>query len=280
MQRLNINELTNIDTSFVKDGTAAMYLATNPYNNKSGVLKENGCMIGINHEDLREKLASTIINLCGIECADIELCIDDNGNKYCLSYNVLKEGQKHIELNSHTLSSVDKEEIWKEYIKKISNSIMCLPQITLEEYQKIKTRILEIIFMDLIIDHYDRKVNNSKIIYDTNTKKYLPSIGYDYGSAFNPYSHQKNGIFFYLTNEEVMQFLIKYHCQEIIFLINNVRETLNDNILNSILNQEQYQELDTKKIHHQIRQRLNQLDNILMGQNIITTVETKKNNIK
>lgn len=276
MQRLNIGELTNIDYSFIKDGTSAMYLATNPHNNRSGILKENGCMLGVDNEDLREKLASTIISICGLDTADIELCIDDNGNKYALSYNVLKENQKHIALSSFTITSTDKEEIWKEYIRKISNSIMCLPQINLEQYSDIRKRILELHFMDLIIDHYDRKVDNNKIIYDTNTKKYLPSIGYDYGSAFNPHSHQKNGIFFYLTNEEVMQFLIKFHYNDLQFLINNTRTTLNDNILNLILSQEEYQELDTNTIHNQIRQRINQLNSILMGQTIETTMEQEK----
>jgi len=278
MQRLNINELTNIDYSFVKDGTAAMYLATNPHNNRSGILKENGSMLDIDNEDLREKLASTIISMCGLDTADIELCIDDKGNKYTLSYNVLKENQKHIALSSFIITSTDKEEIWKEYMRKISNSIMCLPQINLEQYSNIRKRILELHFMDLIIDHYDRKADNNKIIYDENTKQYLPPIGYDYGMAFNP--NNKNGIFCFLTNEEVMQFLIKFHYNDLEFLIKNTRATLNENILNLILSQEEYQELDTNTIHNQIRQRLNQLDSILMGQTIETNVEQNKDNIK
>ena len=274
MQRLNIKELINIDYDFVNDGTSAMYLATNPYNNKTGILKKNGCMLGVTNEDLREKLASTIINMCGIDTALIELCIDDNGTKYALSYNVLKENQKHIELSPVIIKSTIKEEIWKEYIRKISASIMCLPQINLEQYLNIRKRILELHFMDVIIDHYDRKVDNNKIIYDENTKQYLPTIGYDYGIAFCP--NKTNGIFNFLTNEEVMHFLIKFHYNDLEFLIKNTRTTLNENTLNLILSQEQYQALDTNEIHNQLRRRLNQLDSILMGQSIETTIEQQK----
>lgn len=278
MQRLNIEDLINIDTSFVKDGCSAMYLATNPYNNKNGILKENGCMLNVTNEDVREKLASTIINICGIDTAEIELCKDKNGNNYCLSYNVLKENQTHVELENKHISETDKEEIWNKYIQNISTSIISLPQITLEEFQNIKNRILEIHFMDLIIDHYDRKTDNSKIIYDKSTKQYLPPIAYDYGASFNPNSQQKNGIFTYLSNEEVMYFLIKNHYQELSFLINNVRKTLNDNILNLILNQKEYQELNSNEIYKQIKKRLTQLDNILLGQNLENDIENK--NIK
>ena len=82
MQRLNIDELINIDKSYTKDGTAAMYLATNPYNNKEGILKQNGCMCGIENEDLREKLASVILNICGVDSAIIELCQDKDNNNF------------------------------------------------------------------------------------------------------------------------------------------------------------------------------------------------------
>lgn len=280
MQRLNISILTNQDENFIEDGTAAMFLATNPLNNQTGILKENGCMLGITNEDLREKLASIILNLCGVEAANVDLFIDDNNNKYCFSYNVLQNNQKHIELKTKNPNITEnKEDIFNQYIKGISASIICLPGITKEQYENIKKRILEIHFMDLIIDHYDRKPDNYKIIYDSNNREYIPPIAYDYGVAFMPDARQKNGIFFYLSNEEVMSYMVKHHFEILKSLIKSIRTNLTDDKLKQILMQDEFQGLNPSLVYSQIKNRINQLENILLGYNY-ENQELLQNNTK
>ena len=122
--------------------------------------------------------------------------------------------------------------------------------------------------MDLIIDHYDRKSDNFKIIYDESTKKYLPPIAYDYGVAFEPDAIQKNGIFAVLKNEEVMYYMIKFYYPQISNLINNISNRLTDENLFSLLTQDELRELDSKKIYDQIKSRLAQMNTFLEYENI------------
>lgn len=266
MQRQNIKELTNINDDFIKDGTAALYLALNPKNNRTGVLKENGCMLGIYGEDLREKLASELLNLCNIPCADVDLFVDDNQSQYCFSYNVLKENEQHICLstNSINVENKSKEEIFKCYMESISASIISLPGITRQEYLEIRKRIIELYFFDLIIDHYDRKSDNHKVIYDVTNKKYKAPIAYDYGVAFNPSSVQKNGLFFYLNNEETMNFLLKNYFSELKELIANIRIKLSDKKLTELLSDPEYKSLNSNEIIKQIKSRISQMNDMIL----------------
>ena len=142
MERINIKCLTNRDKSFIEDGTAARFLALNPYNNKYGVLKLNGCMVGLQHEDLREKLASKILNICGVPCAEVDLCVDDDNKHYCLSYNVLEQNQEHVNLaySGELVDSDDKELVFNEHFKKIFASIVVLSGITNMQYHAIRKR--------------------------------------------------------------------------------------------------------------------------------------------
>lgn len=268
MQRQNIKELININNDFVKDGTAAMYLALNPKNNKTGILKENGCMLGIYEEDLREKLASELLNLCDIPCASIDLFTDDNKNNYCFSYNVLKENEKHICLATPFVvdEGKSKKEIFECYMENTFASIISLPGITQKEYLEIRQRIIELYFVDLIIDHYDRKNDNHKIIYDVNSKKYKAPIAYDYGAAFNPNSIQKHGLFFYLSNEDVMLFLLKNYFFELKDLVLKIRKTLNEQALTKVLSKPEYDSLNPSVVYKQINSRINQMNEMVLAQ--------------
>jgi len=278
MQKLNINELTNIDYDFSVDGTAAMYLATNPHNNRTGILKQNDCMIGVFGEDRRELLASTILNLCGVPCAEIELCIDDENNDYCFSYNVLKENQEHKSLNydDNLDSKPNNQEKFEAYFEYLFASILTLPGITKLEYEKIRKRILEIHFMDLIIDHYDRKADNMKIIYDKSTNSYLEPVAYDYGTAFIPNAIQTNGIFRYFNNNDVMEYLINNYLSELKEVITSVRNNLTDEALKQILSKEEYNKIYPNEIYEQIKSRISQMNSILLNEQKETQYEEQK----
>jgi len=271
MKRINIKELTNIDKEYflsvdetgqLIDGTSTLYFAVNPYNDRSGVLKQNGCVLGVDNEDLRERLASQILNLCGVPCANIELMIDDAGKHYCFSYNVLQENEIHIQLPQVVIKqNDDKEKMFLDYMNEIFNSCNNLPNKSIE----IKNRLLQIYFMDLIIDHYDRKLSNCKIIYNKLTGEYKAPIAYDYGVAFNSNSHQKGDLYSYFTNEEIMYYMLKNYYKELENTINNIFCILTDENIDLILNNEIYEALDIELIGNGIKNRVNQLQEIIFN---------------
>ncbi len=276
MERLNINDLRRQEEYLSLDkesGTAIDGLYFNPANNRIGFLKQNGCMLDIDHEDIREKLASDILELIELPRADIELCID--GDKHCcLSYSVLKENEKHIDMSKYEekiiinnyeeyeteRKKMKKEDLFKESMNEYLGNLFKLKDITNEQKYYIKQRIMAIILMDCIMDHYDRKSENMKIIYNPSTNKYYPPITYDYGTAFNESSRQKNGVFRDLSNEDVMYFLFNNNYSDIEDMVEKIEKTLNIKNLNNIFEQSYLNVFDNKEfIKNQILERINQL---------------------
>jgi hypothetical protein len=261
MERQNINQLTDIDEFFVVDGTAAMYLATNPINNRTGVLKENGCMIGVCDDDIREKLASQIFNKCDVPCAEIDLFEDDEKNKYAFSYNVLKENEEHVLIKNDfypTFDKEDKKKFFLDYINGIRNKLLLLPGISKKEIDKIMKRKLSIILMYCLIDNYDLKLENMKIIRNKNTGRFSAPIAYDFGAAFQQ-GIQKNGLYFYLTNEEVVQYLFKLFPNEIKTLALNIKENLTKEYVNLLFNQPYLDGVNIEDIKSDLLKRQNQI---------------------
>ena len=156
MYRININELIKVDNvDFFRDhdGTSVKYLAYNPHNGRTGILKENGCVLGIENEDLREKLASIILNLCGVKTANIELMQDDNGKNYCFSYNVLEDKKQsaHREVMKILEQYDDRNEI-----KNLLNELVFV-------YEQVLLKKLEINVSIQYDDVFDKTLKNDTI---------------------------------------------------------------------------------------------------------------------
>jgi len=266
MPRKNINELTNLNYKYAAKtrGVSTICLATTP-DNRTGVLKQTGIVLDVEHDDLRTLLATTILKSCNIPCADVDLYIDDAGKHYWLSYDVLGQDQEHIELvySGNILDSQDKEEVFNYYFKHVFSSVIVLPGITLEQYNLIKKSILEHYFMNIIVGNYDDKSDNMKIIYDKDSKQYMPPIGYDYGTSFAPDSLINNGIFGRLLPNEVMYFLIKNHYDDLKEVIDRVTKTLTSEKVIEILSDEVYEPLNQMAMYNFIKAKMIVVNNTL-----------------
>lgn len=266
MPRENINELTNLNYEYAtkNGGVSTIGLATSP-NNRTGILKQTGTVLDVEHDDLRTLLATTILKSCNIPCADVDLYVDDAGKHYWISYDVLEQNQEHIELvySGNILDSEDKEEVFNYYFKHVFSSVIVLPGITLEQYNTIKKSILEYYFINIIIGNYDDKSDNMKIIYDKESKQYLPPIGYDYGTSFAPDSLINNGIFGRLLPNEVMYFLIKNHYGDLKETIDRVNETLTSEKVIEILSDEVYEPLNQMTMYNFVKAKMIMVNNTL-----------------
>ena len=266
MLRKNINELTNLNYEYAAKtrGVSTICLATTPHNG-TGVLKQTGAVLDVEHADLRTLLATTILKSCDVPCADVDLYVDDAGKHYWISYDVLEQNQEHIELiySGNILDSKDKEEVFNYYFKHVFLPVIVLPGITLEQYNLIKKSILENYFMNIIVGNYDDKSDNMKIIYDKGTKQYMPPIGYDYGTSFAPDSLINNGIFGCLLPNEVMYFLIKNHYNDLKEIIGKVTKTLTSEKVIELLSDEVYEPLNQMAMYNFIKAKMIMINNTL-----------------
>lgn len=266
MPRKNINELKNLNYEYAtkNGGVSTICLATTP-NNRTGILKQTGAVVDVEHEDLRTLLATTVLKSCGISCADVDLYVDDAGKHYWLSYDVLSKNQEHVELvySGNILDSRDNETIFNYYFKHVLSSVIVLPGITLEQFTTIKKSILEHYFINVIIGNYDDKSDNMKIIYDKASKQYIPPTGYDYGTSFAPDSLINNGIFGHLLPNEVMYFLIKNYYDDLKEVIDRVTQTLTSEKVIEILSNEVYEPLNQMDMYNFIKAKMIMVNNTL-----------------
>ena len=71
-----------------------------PQIDKIGYYKQNGCMIDSFWDaDLRELLASRVLDVIGVPHADVVLAYDDENDEYgCFSINILGKDEKFVDL--------------------------------------------------------------------------------------------------------------------------------------------------------------------------------------
>lgn len=265
MDKTNIDKLVKISSDVFLDGTSARFFAMNTLNNKIGVLKENGCMLGIQNEDVREKLASEILIRCGVPAAEIDLFVDNDNNGYCFSYNVLGENEKHIDVDFRYIvdeATLTHKEKFTGYMDNYFNAVLLLPGMSKEALGAIKKRILAITLVDCIIDHYDRKPSNMKVIYNQDKNEYQPPIAYDYGTAFEPHALQRNGVFYFCTNEEVMAYLFDVFPNDTTDIATNIINNLDNEYLKLLFQQSYLGAIDKEGIKKQILIRQKQLQQL------------------
>ena len=109
-QRLILSELNLVrsEDEIEENCTSVMGEYYIPSIGKTAFYKENGCMIDDrNDEDLREMLASDILKMIGMPCADILMAYDEVNNKYgCLSVNILNDNEQFAEFPTNYSKSV------------------------------------------------------------------------------------------------------------------------------------------------------------------------------
>lgn len=227
------------ENSIMTKGTSAEFIGVNKLNNRKGIHKQNGCMLGVYHEDVREKLASQIFDMLRIPHADIELIYDDKTKENsCFSYYIINDNEK---LESPTPNKYDPESVKsvQNYINNYCESVKSIEGITEEDIPAIKKNLAQMLYMDCILDHYDRKDDNMELVVDKDTGKYIrTSPWYDYGVAFQRESLQQNGIFQALDNKEVMQQLFENYFDDIQDLHKNVKENITPKYIKELLHQE------------------------------------------
>ncbi len=253
MERININNLENIDYSLVKTGNSVYYCAINKLNKKLGVLKKNN-----NNDDVRELLGSQIFELCGVKHATIELMQDDFNNHFAFSYWVLKKDEKHISISEPNMSHEKKDKIYLEYFRKIARQLMLVKGISHIEVKEIIKTIKNIILVNCLIENSNSKLDNMKIIQNINSLRCFSPIAYNFGSCFSN-GKNKSGIFSYLSTEEVLNSLFYYDYKDIDKTLRNIKLKINKEKINELFNQPFVNFSDKSEIKERFELRVNKI---------------------
>lgn len=257
----------------INEGTSVENYAFDLLKGEYGYLKITGCMPGINHEDLREKVAMTILKTLGFMAADVELFEMEDNTPAWMSYDLLGKDEIAVEIDytSPHIDSINSEDIFIAHMEELENKILMLPDITNEEVSFIKKRMIEIILMSLLLDNYDFKKNNTQICYNKISKKYKDVMCYDYGVAFAPDAIQKNWIFSKLTKEEVFYNLFKFYGNELSPLVSKINELITAEYIDKTL--EECEALEISSIKDGI------LDNLVSMNALANYFNNNKQNI-
>jgi hypothetical protein len=236
--RLNKSDLLVVDSNMTK-GTSAEFVGINKLNSRKGIYKTNGCMLGIYDEDIREKLASDVFKKVGIPCADIDLVYDEETKENsCFSNYIIDENEKLESPQPHAYSEEALNSVQK-YIEEYCEYVGKMDGVTEDKIPEIRKNLAKMLYMDCVIDHYDRKEDNMELVCDKETGKYKrTSSWYDYGVAFERGSLQQNGIFRNLNNEQVMNGLFENYFEDIEGLYKTTKEQLTPEGIDSLLAQE------------------------------------------
>ena len=235
MIRYSRSDIVEVDR--LTQGTSAAFIGLNTKTGKKGIYKENGCMLGITNEDIREKLASDILKYMNISCADIDLVYDESlQQNACFSNYIIQDNEQLITPNVHNMEENDSDKI-EGYCKAYVNSVK---QLTDDEtvIQACRKNFLKYTYMCCILDSYDLKSDNLPIVYNTSTKQYKPSPWFDFGTAFAPNSDKRSSFFADMHTDEVMETLFKNHYEDIKDIANKVHTFLTPENLNILFSKD------------------------------------------
>lgn len=252
MKRFKRSDYVEVDK--VYSGTSAAFVGVNLITGKKGIYKENGCMLGIDNEDVRERLASDILNSVGIECADIDLVYDETTKQNaCFSNYIITDDERLIEPWCHNfvVKSDDKiDNFVEKYIqgvKAVTNNKKFLKECRKNTYKKI--------YMGCILDQYDIKPDNLPIVYNDKTGKAKIAAWFDNATAFKEDSLQKQDFFDSISSDEVFSQLFTKHYNEIKELANKVESVLSEENINKLFSADYVKDAFSDKEVESIKSR-------------------------
>ncbi len=254
---------------------------------KTGFFKLNGCMLDAqNDEDLRELLASKIMEQIQFPHADIIPAIDDNGENGCLSVNILNENEEFIDLSKtgqyRPINSIE------DFINNDLDQISSIPGITSEDLRLRREYLLKYILVSALISNTDIKSDNMFIIQDASTGKYRNAEYYDMGLSFIECNNRK--FFGKFSSKQIIEQLYELYPNQIAQFGKMIQEKLNEKYIESLLNEDFLNEFsieDRELIMQQLKDRINFIkelnfreQNELAQQDKITDTEEEENDKK
>ena len=265
------------------------YQETRGTNEKEWVLSPSNQLFLYKQTQIKEDNTSTnahyseciyqdIASLIHINCAKTELA-QVKKKKGIISYYFLKENEELIDFNA-LIQNIREDFVPKSLKCKKTGEYYSLELILeavkavvyeREEYKKIRKKIVELIIMDALCDHYDRNPSNIALIrnYDMPlNKQFTLAPIYDNGTSLcmslpveitKMYLEMENGIEVLNSNiiskiglfdhrgasyDRLLEYIFKHYFNDTINIIYNIEHYINEANLTSIFFASNYKQLD------------------------------------
>lgn len=252
-------------------------------------------------ECIYKEIADTIY----VNCSKTELA-KINKNKGIISYYFLNDNEELIDFNA-LIQNIRQDFIPKglkckktgEYysIELILEAVKAVV-FEREEYKKIRKKIIELIIVDALCDHYDRNPSNIALIRNYNkslNKQFSLAPIYDNGTSLcmslptyvaKEYLEMENGIEILdskiiskigfsntrgTSYKELLEYIFNKYFDDTEYIINNIKHNINEDNLIRIIFSSNYKQLD--KYHKTLA-----LTKVLYNKNKIINTYEKYNN--
>lgn len=246
MKRYSKSDFEFIDT--LSAGTAAAFLGRNKITGKKGIFKDNGCMLGLDNDDVREKLASQIITEIGQKCAQIDLVYDEElGQNACFSNYILEDDEiliRPVGAHNNDNDVVNYIQDYIEDVKKINDDPKFL--------EDVRKDMCKYIYISCIIDCYD--VQN-EIIQNEKTGETKVAPWFDFGVAFNANGYQRKAFFANNTSEVILKKLYDNYFDDIADISENMTNILTSDKIEELFSQDYVVEAFEKDELEEIKKR-------------------------
>lgn len=270
-QKLNLSELMTVRTESEIEGnfTSVRGEYYVPSISKTGFYKQSGCMLDANgDEHLREALASDILKMIGMPCADVIMVHDDiNNENGCLSVNILNPNEQFVSSEiGHFDPYTSSKPVYNinDYIENDLDKCSRLPNMTTQILDERRKFLIRYLFSSAVISNTDIKTDNCQLIYNSKNGKYRNPEYYDAGIAFLEGENRK--FFGTQTSKEVLQELYNNFPLEIAELAQSVEQNLTPRSIGKLINNDLYSDF-SKEVCKEIKQRITDIANFVKTQN-------------
>jgi len=197
MLRYSSNDI--VEVGRLTSGTSAQFIGYNIKTGKKGIYKANGCILGIENDDIREKLSSDILSTIGVSTASIDLIFDEQtGQNTYFSNYVISDSEELVAPDNNGCESESPNPIenmcerYLQGVRKLTNDEQFIEAARKNFYQYT--------YLCCMLDCYDIKPDNLPLVYNKESNMLSMAPYFDFGTAFYP-EHKYAAIYEMSTDE-------------------------------------------------------------------------------
>lgn len=224
-----------------------------PTENKTGFYKTNTSPNSTS--DLRELLASILLNKINVPASDILLAYDDENNeKGCISMNILNEGEQFLEIFPYPYEEIPqnlKECNLENFIESDLYVHKLKYNFTPELLQERKNFLVKYVFISAFLGNDDIKTDNCQAIFNEKNGTIRNPQYYDMGKSFKEknVNGQARNFFQNQTDMEVLQELYEKYPEKIQDISEKIETSLDRTFIQKVLENQVFKDFapETRK---------------------------------
>ena len=230
MSRYSSNDI--LEVGRLTSGTSAQFIGYNTRTGRKGIYKENGCVLGIDNDDIREKLSSDILSSLGVAAANIDLVRDEEtGKNTYFSNYIIGDNEELVAPDMMGCESESKNPIenmcnrYVQGVRKLTNDEKFIEASRKNFYQYT--------YMCCMLDCYDIKPDNLPLVYNRETNMLSMAPYFDFGTAFCP--EHKSAPIYEMSTDEMLESLYKNNYEDIKDIAHKVNTELTPKRISELL---------------------------------------------